>query len=597
MSRRRIILLLLAAVLILVGGYSAWMVFQPGPYAFAAGRPVDLGAYTGPSPTGAPPDLGQADARARGEYITRAADCEACHTAKGGAAFAGGRPLVLPFGTIYTSNITPDPDTGIGKWSDAQFLRAVHKGISADGSRLYPAFPYASYTMLTDADVLAIKAYLFSLPPVRLVNRPNTCSFPFNQRWLMAFWSAFFNRDERFRPIVEQSPEWNRGAYLVEAAGHCGECHSPRNLLQAMNQRRKFAGGIAEGWNAYNITSDSVSGIGDWSAEELSAYLTSGHARGRGAASGPMREAVDLSLSGLTPSDIAAIVTYVQSVKPIRSDALPKTAGAAADSPKVASIENAKGQRLFEGNCVSCHAWSGAGAIDAAQLTGSRAVNDPSATNVLQAILSGSGSSEASRAYMPSFADAYSDARYLWRAHHASGVASGSSRLRRLPQSKGAQVMRVAALSLITGLLLGSAGIADESTPAGAATESNTQQSSEPVGTVVFTGGSIAAGVGYVWGHGELVYQGQKHTFSVSGLSIVDVGVANISASGIVYNLTSLDDVSGNYTAASAGLTIAGGGSAAILRNEHGVVIKLVSTSRGLRFNLAAHGVNIKLTS
>lgn len=422
MGRARLALLLLAAVLVFGAAWVGRMVFQPGPYAFVGGAPVDLAAYKGPSPTGVPPELLNADARARGEYITRMADCEACHTAMGGAPFAGGRPFVLPFGTIYAPNITPDRETGIGKWTDAEFVRAVHKGIAADGSRLYPAFPYASYTMLTDADVLAIKAYLFSLTPVREANKPNTFSFPFNQRWLMAFWSAFFNRDERFRPIPEQSPDWNRGAYLAEAAGHCGECHTPRNLLQAMNERQKFAGGVAEGWNAYNITSDPDSGVGGWSAEELAAYLKNGHTHGRGTASGPMGEAVDLSLSKLTPSDIAALVTYVRSVRPIRADGLPMPAGAAADSPRVASAGNAEGKRMFEGNCASCHAWTGAGVTaPAAELTGSRAVNDVSATNVVQVILSGSGSADGSQPYMPSFADAYSDYEIAAVANYVTG--------------------------------------------------------------------------------------------------------------------------------------------------------------------------------
>jgi mono/diheme cytochrome c family protein len=421
MGRRRLIVALLGVLLILIVAFVGRMVLQPGPYAFAGGRSVDLAAYSGPSPTGPAPGLNQADARTRGEYITRMADCEACHTAARGEPFAGGRPFVLPFGTIYTPNITPDRDTGIGKWSDAQFLRAVHEGVSADGSHLYPAFPYASYTMLTDADLLAIKSYLFSLKPVRRANKPNTFLFPFNQRWLMAFWSAFFNRDERFRPIPEQSPEWNRGAYLVEAAAHCGECHTPRNLLQAMNQREKFAGGKAEGWIAYNITSDPISGVGGWSAEELGAYLKSGHARGRGAASGPMEEAVDLSLSKLTRSDIGAIVTYVLSVKPIHSDALPKPAGPASESPKVASVDNSEGKRVFEGNCVSCHSWTGAGStFEEAQLTGVRAVNDASATNVVQMILSGSRGAEAGRPYMPSFGAAYSDAEIASVANYVT---------------------------------------------------------------------------------------------------------------------------------------------------------------------------------
>jgi mono/diheme cytochrome c family protein len=409
MGRRRLLLIVIV-LLLAAGAFAVYQVAQPGPYAFAGGHPVELAAYAGASPTGVPAELQRADATTRGEYITRMADCEACHTAKGGEPWAGGRPFVLPFGTIYTPNITPDPDTGIGNWSDAQFLRAVHQGISADGTRLYPAFPYASYTMLTDADVLAIKAYLFSVKPVKQANRPNTFSFPFNQRWLMAFWSAFFNRDARFRPLPEQSPEWNRGAYLSEAAGHCGECHTPRNLFQALNQRQKFAGGAAEGWTAYNITSDPGSGVGAWSADELAQYLKNGHAHGRGAASGPMGEAVDLSLSKLTPSDISAIVTYVRTVAPIHSGALPGPAGPAPASPQLAGINNARGMRMFEGNCASCHAWTGAGRlVNAAQLTGSRAVNDRSATNVVQVILNGSGSWDGARPYMPSFGAAYSD--------------------------------------------------------------------------------------------------------------------------------------------------------------------------------------------
>jgi mono/diheme cytochrome c family protein len=422
MSRHRFILLSIATVAVIGVSFLAWMVFQPGPYAFAAGYPVDLGSYVGPSPTGVPAELAAADARTRGEYITRMADCEACHTEKGGEPFAGGRAFILPFGTIYTPNITPDAETGIGQWTDAQFLKAVHQGVSADGKRLYAAFPFASYTMLTDADVIAIKAYLFSRAPIRRLKQPNTFIFPFNQRWLMGFWSAFFNRDERFRPIPEQSPEWNRGAYLAEAAGHCGECHTPRNLLQSMNQREKFAGGTAEGWSAYNITSDPISGVGSWSAEELAVYLASGHAHGRGTASGPMREAVDLSLSTLTSSDLGAIVTYLRSVKPIRSAALPPAAGDAADSPKVASVQNAEGKRIFEGNCVSCHAWSGAGAIvGEAQLTGVRAINDVSAANVVQMILTGTESIKTGRPYMPEFAAILSDAEIAAVANYVTG--------------------------------------------------------------------------------------------------------------------------------------------------------------------------------
>ena len=157
---------------------------------------------------------------------------------------------------IYSPNITADRETGIGAWTDADFIRAVHKGIAKDGQRLYPAFPYESYTLLADDDVRAIKAYLFSLPVAHATAPPNDLKFPFNQRWLMGIWSAFYNPDQRFRPLEDRSPEWNRGAYLVEGLGHCGDCHTPRNLAQALDNRRKFEGAVTDGWRAYNITPD-----------------------------------------------------------------------------------------------------------------------------------------------------------------------------------------------------------------------------------------------------------------------------------------------------------------------------------------------------
>jgi len=405
---------------VVVAGVVGWMVFQPGPYSFATGKPVELAAYHGPSPVGAPPELANADAAAKGAYIVRMADCEACHTAKGGVPFAGGRAFELPFGTIYTPNLTPDPETGIGKWTDTDFINAVHRGIAPDGSRYYPAFPYPSYTLLTDADVLAIKTYLFSLKPVNRANKANTFTFPFNQRWLMTIWAGLFNPDHRFRPVEGQSAEWNRGAYLVEAAGHCGECHTPRNLMQALDQRRKFAGGVADGWNAYNVSSDKLSGIGDWSSEELAAYLSTGHAKAHGVASGPMAEAVELSLSSLTKSDIAAIVAFLRTVPAVASD-LPKLAGPAPATPQLAEIDDPVGKRIFEGDCVACHAWTGAGAvIGEAQLTGVRAVNDPSADNVVQMILGGAGKPDTPHPYMPSFGRAYSNAEIAAVANYVT---------------------------------------------------------------------------------------------------------------------------------------------------------------------------------
>ena len=183
--------------------------------------------------------------------------------------------------------------------------------------------PFTSYSYLTDADALAIKAYLFSLAPVRSAPPQNTLAFPFNQRWAMLFWSTLFNRDVRFEPNGQQSAEWNRGAYLAEALAHCGECHTPRNLAFALDNRKKFAGAITAGWRAFNITSDKATGLGDWRDEDLVSYLSTGHAVGHGTASGPMGEAVDESFSQLTPEDIKALVTYLRTVPAVGSTDLP----------------------------------------------------------------------------------------------------------------------------------------------------------------------------------------------------------------------------------------------------------------------------------
>ena len=305
---------------LIVGGY---IVLGPGPTSFAGGKSVSLQDYHEQDPTGVPVALKGADIVARGEYLTRAADCVVCHTAKDGVPFAGGRAFVLPFGTLYSTNITPDVETGIGSYTDANFLNAVHKGIGRNDTKLYPAMPYASYTYMSDADALAIKAYLFTLPPLHAPAPANTLSFPFNQRGLMSLWSAFFNPDRRFEPNVERGPEWNRGAYLAEALAHCGECHTPRNLAFALNNRQKFAGAVQAGWRAYNITADHASGVGAWSDEDLASYLSIGHADGRGTASGPMGEEVDESSSHLKPSDIAALVAYLRTVPGISSAGQP----------------------------------------------------------------------------------------------------------------------------------------------------------------------------------------------------------------------------------------------------------------------------------
>jgi mono/diheme cytochrome c family protein len=405
--------LICGIALLIVGAVVAWMMLPPSALSFAGGHAVTLAAYKGPSPVGVPAELGSADLVTRGKYLTQAADCEVCHTTEDGQPFAGGRAFPTPFGVLYSPNITADRDTGIGAWTDADFIRAVHKGIAKDGERLYPAFPYESYTLLADDDVRAIKAYLFSLPVAHAAAPSNNLKFPFNQRWLMGIWSAFYNPDQRFRPHEDRSPEWNRGAYLVEGLGHCGDCHTPRNLAQAPDSRRKFEGAVIQGWRAYNITPDPVSGVGDWSDDQLIDYLRAGHAAGRGSAGGPMAEVVDASLSNLAPADMRAVVAYLHSIPAIRTPGVsaPK-ATPASDAPKdMQARGDPRGEQLFAGACAGCHSWSGVSPLTSyATLIGNRAVNDVSAVNVAQIVLSGERRRTSDGALlMPAFGAAYSD--------------------------------------------------------------------------------------------------------------------------------------------------------------------------------------------
>jgi mono/diheme cytochrome c family protein len=412
----------LVAVAVAFAGY---LVFAPGPTAFAQGKRVALADYHDKDPTGVPDELKSASLIERGEYLTRAADCVVCHTVKGGEPFAGGRAFVLPFGTMYSTNITPDADTGIGAYTDADFLNAVHKGVGRGNVRLYPAMPYASYTYMSDADALAIKAYLFTLKPLHAPVPQNTLAFPFNQRSLMSIWSAMFNPDKRYEPNVERDAVWNRGAYLAEAMGHCGECHTPRNPAFALNNRQKFAGAVQAGWRAYNITPDRSSGVGAWSDADMLHYLSTGHADGRGTASGPMGEAVDESLSHLKASDLAAVVTYLRTVASVATGDLPEPRAAPATATfaeGVGSHAEQSGRAVYEGACAGCHGWTGISpGIASATLTGTRAVNDATAINVAQVVIrGGERQAQAGPSNMPAFGDTYSDSEIASVANYVT---------------------------------------------------------------------------------------------------------------------------------------------------------------------------------
>jgi mono/diheme cytochrome c family protein len=409
MRRRRVVLggLLAVAAVAAVAAVVA--------IALVALNRGDPAAGAGPVLAGAAP---AGDALTRGRYLATAADCVACHTVPGSQAdFAGGVAFKLPFGTIYSTNITPDPDDGIGRWSDDEFVRAVREGVNRDGRHLYPAFPYTAYTRLSRADVLAIKAYLFSLAPSTRRNKRNALSFPFNQRWAIYFWNAAFFQNKRFVADTSRTPSWNRGAYLATALGHCGECHTPRNLAFGVEHGREFAGASLQGWRAYNITADPRYGIGAWSVAELTAYLRTGHASGHATAGGPMAEAVAHSLQYLHPDDTAALVEYLRTVAaregadPIAINPAPAAALAASDAAPGKSMAHAEGRKLFEGACASCHQYDGQGQqTPYASLLGTRGVNDPDGMNVTQAILQGVDARIAGEyIFMPSFGSAYSD--------------------------------------------------------------------------------------------------------------------------------------------------------------------------------------------
>ncbi|MEI9929197.1 MAG: cytochrome c [Rhizomicrobium sp.] len=416
-ATKRYVVAGLGIVVLAVGAFGLWVISGPGPTAFAGGHSVALADYRGANPTGVPSELAQANLIQRGEYLARAADCRSCHTAKGGVPFAGGLAFpisigAISIGTIYSANLTPDKDTGIGSWSDAAFLNALHNGIDDEGRHLYPAMPYASYSGMTDADALAIKAYLFSLKPLRNEVPENAMRFPFDQRWLMGPWSFFFNPGERFRPNADRSAQWNRGAYLAENLAHCGECHTPRNVAFALDNRRKFGGETQAGWRAYNISSDGPTGVGAWSEDELVDYLAAGHADGRGTASGPMGEAVDYSFSHMAESDVRAMVAYLRTVPAVTSNLPATLAGPASATYREPAGLDPEGEKLFAGACASCHGWTGKSPIwTQATLTGARAVNDPSAINVAQIVVEGaSHKTPTGTVFMPAFGASFSDA-------------------------------------------------------------------------------------------------------------------------------------------------------------------------------------------
>ena len=360
-----------------------------------------------PAPESFAPDL-----VAKGEALAGGGYCAACHTAKGGQTFAGGYAMATPFGVIRSTNITPDPETGIGTWSEAAFARAMHEGVSRDGSHLFPVFSYDHFTKLTD-EVRALYAYFMTRAPVHAPARPNGIPFPFDIRYLQAGWKLLFFRPGRFEPDGEKSAEWNRGAYLARGLSHCGACHTPRNLLGAEKPGDAYGGAVIDNWVAPPLTAANPAPA-PWTREELYDYLRTGTSKLHGTAAGPMFPVVQ-GLGALPDSDIRAIATYFADIDKA-ADRLPSVSAAVSQAMSDASAKTGEqfdpDTRLYTAACASCHYNAGSAPLAARpDLALNSAVHLPDPSNLIQVILHGISAEEGMPGVvMPAFGGALSDA-------------------------------------------------------------------------------------------------------------------------------------------------------------------------------------------
>lgn len=369
----------------------------------------------------------------RGAHLAAIGDCIACHTAPDGRAYAGGFPLHTQFGTIHGTNVTPDPETGIGRWSQAAFSRAMREGVDRQGRHLYPAFPYDHFTLLGDDDIHALYAFFMTREPIRAERPTNDLTFPLNIRMLVAGWKLLFLQRAAFQSDRSQSAQWNRGAYLTQGLAHCGACHTPRSALGAEQKKEYLAGGNIEGWHAPAINAASRAPV-PWTADSLFRYLRHGASDRHEVAAGPMAPVVH-NLGGVPESDVKAIATYVASImgqpaaeRQERADKALAIARAAEtaigpyvpepDKQARASTEAKvqSGAQLYAGSCAVCHSAAqrppGAASSNALHLSLSSSVSLPTPTNLIRIILQGMAPPDGERgSFMPGFAGAYTDAQ------------------------------------------------------------------------------------------------------------------------------------------------------------------------------------------
>lgn len=363
----------------------------------------------------------------QGRYLARVGDCESCHTAPGGKPFAGGRPVPTPFGVVYSANITPDPDTGIGAWSEHDFYRAMHDGIDREGKRLYPAFPYPWYTHMTRGDVDAVKAYLDTVEPVRQLDREPKLGWPFSMRSMLAAWNGLYLDKRPFRPDPARSAQWNRGKYLVTGPGHCGACHTSKSFLGGPHRDRPLQGGFAEHVFAPNLGAGKRDGLGSWSNRDIVEYLATG-SNAHASAAGPMAEVVQASTQYIKRRDLAAMATYLKSV----AGPEPATPSAPGDATM------RRGRQLYVDNCAGCHMDGGGGLSGAfPTLRASSAIQAARPQLLIAVILEGARSpatvAKPTGLTMPAFGAKLDDAQvaalttYIRNAwgNRADGVSAG----------------------------------------------------------------------------------------------------------------------------------------------------------------------------
>jgi mono/diheme cytochrome c family protein len=385
--RRVIVTALVAFILLILAGF-AW-----------TWRPA-----IAPIATGERPNVDEQTFR-HGAELAAIGNCNDCHVAQSGKAYAGGRSIPTPFGKIFSSNITPDAETGIGNWSEAAFQRAMHEGVDREGRQLYPAFPYDHFTKATSDDVQALYAFLINQPAVHNVIPANELAFPFNFRPIIAGWKILFLRETPLRQDDGKSAAWNRGRYLVEGLGHCGGCHTPRNLLGAEKKGSAYSGGAAEGWNAPPLNSNSIAAH-KWTTDQLAEYLSTGWNQLHGAAAGPMAD-VTHNLAQAPTQDVRAMAVYIASLYAQSEGAKLATAPRQGKQVTDASLEVVA---TYSGACANCHNdRNDVGPSKGISLSLSSAVREPGSANVVRVILQGIPQSGVAGAYMPAFDSIFTD--------------------------------------------------------------------------------------------------------------------------------------------------------------------------------------------